>query len=78
MFLQRLLPFAHELGVKYELRILSHMVSRQIAMIGTGMAMEDAQWQAVYEEVQQMVRMCELSEVDGIAGDTSYDESGFL
>ena len=57
--------------MKYELRVLSHLVSRQIAMISTGMAMEDTQWQTTYSEVQQMVGFIGFFNVGDPAGNSS-------
>lgn len=53
--LLRLLPFAVALGVKYQLRVLSHLVSRQLAGSLPDVALPGAVWTAVLEEVQQMV-----------------------
>ena len=56
--------------MKYELRVLSHLVIRQIAMISTGMAMEDTQWQTTYSEVQQMVGLSGFFNVGELAGNS--------
>lgn len=64
--------------MKYELRILSHLVSRQVSMISVDMAMEDSQWQSVYTEVQQIVVMWRLSDIDDSIGDSSGSEHWIL
>ena len=53
--LNKLIPFAHTLGVKYELRVLSHLVARQLASINPDVAMESSQWTSILRAVEQMV-----------------------
>ena len=53
--LTKLLPFAHTLGIKYELRVLSHLVTRQLAAVNPDVPLEYAQWSSIFRSVEQMV-----------------------
>ena len=53
--LTKLLPFAHTLGIKYELRVLSHLVTRQLAAVNPDVPLEYAQWTSIFRSVEQMV-----------------------
>ena len=53
--LVKLLPFAHALGVKYELRVLSHLVSRQLSAVTPDVSLELTLWSEAYMRVCEMV-----------------------
>ena len=54
--LRKLLPFARDLGVKYELRVLSHLVSLELAGSSSEVALSRAVWTECAEHVKRMVR----------------------
>lgn len=53
--LRKLVPFARDLGVKYELRVLSHLVSLELAGSNSEAALSRAVWTECAENVKRMV-----------------------
>ena len=53
--LRKLVPFARDLGVKYELRVLSHLVSLELAASSSEVALSRAVWTECAENVKRMV-----------------------
>ena len=53
--LRKLVPFARDLGVKYELRVLSHLVSLELAARSSEVALSRAVWTECAENVKRMV-----------------------
>ena len=53
--LRKLVPFARDLGVKYELRVLSHLVSLELAGSNSEVALSRAVWTECAENVKRMV-----------------------
>lgn len=53
--LRKLVPFARDLGVKYELRVLSHLVSLELAGSSSEVALSRAVWTECAENVKRMV-----------------------
>ena len=53
--LVKLLPFAQSLGVKYELRVLSHLVARLLSAVTPDVALELELWSEAFSRVRQMV-----------------------
>ena len=81
--LEKVLPFAHDLGLKYELRVLSHLICSYIALTTVDNALTLAQWDRCYALVLQMV--CELNYgmnaflyIDSIGGSQSCCYSWIL
>ena len=61
--LRKLVPFARDLGVKYELRVLSHLVSLELAGSNSEVALSRAVWTECAENVKRMVGVAFISEV---------------
>ena len=61
--LRKLVPFARDLGVKYELRVLSHLVSLELAGSNSEVALSRAVWTECAENVKRMVGEAFISEV---------------
>lgn len=61
--LRKLVPFARDLGVKYELRVLSHLVSLELAGGNSEVALSRAVWTECAENVKRMVGEAFISEV---------------
>ena len=53
--LRKLVPFARDLGVKYELRVLSHLVSLELAASSSEVALSRVVWTECAENVKRMV-----------------------
>ena len=60
--LRKLVPFARDLGVKYELRVLSHLVSLELAGSNSEVALSRAVWTECAENVKRMVGEAFLSD----------------
>ena len=60
--LRKLVPFACDLGVKYELRVLSHLVSLELAGSNSEVALSRAVWTECAENVKRMVGEAFLSD----------------
>lgn len=60
--LRKLVPFARDLGVKYELRVLSHLVSLELAASSSEVALSRAVWTECAENVKRMVGEAFLSD----------------
>lgn len=60
--LRKLVPFARDLGVKYELRVLSHLVSLELAGSNSEVALSRAVWTECAENVKRMVGEASLSD----------------
>ena len=61
--LRKLVPFARDLGVKYELRVLSHLVSLELAGSNSEVALSRAVWTECAENVKRMVGEAFISDV---------------
>ena len=61
--LRKLVPFARDLGVKYELRVLSHLVSLELAGGNSEVALSRAVWTECAENVKRMVGEAFISDV---------------
>lgn len=53
---EKLVAYAHDLGVKYELRVLSHLLSCYLGLITTDNNLTLSQWERCYTILSQMVR----------------------
>lgn len=54
-----LLPFAAELGVKYQLRILSHCIVSQLRSASRSGSLSPADWNGVFELIESMLSLAE-------------------
>lgn len=54
-----LLPFAAELGVKYQLRILSHCIVSQLRSASRSGSLSPADWSGVFELIESMLSLAE-------------------
>lgn len=52
---EKLVPYAHSLGVKYELRVYSHLLSCYLSQITADNSLSLSQWDRSYGIVMEMV-----------------------
>ena len=52
---EKLLPFAQQLGIKYELRVCSHLLSCYLQFTSVDNPLTMAQWDRCYALLQEMV-----------------------
>ena len=55
---EKLIPYAHELGVKYEMRVMSHLVCAYLSLITPDNSLTLEQWDRCYTLLTQMVFAC--------------------
>lgn len=63
---EKLLPYAHELGVKYELRVCSHLLSIYLSLISVDNTLTLAQWDRCYVLLTQMVLLLCACDLDSM------------
>ena len=54
-----LLPFAEALGVKYQLRVLSHCIASQLRSASRSGSLSPEAWSRVFEQVESMLSVLE-------------------